>query len=114
MKGIKLSLVLVVIFLLSASVIAETEYRSVPASFSSESASCVECHESSMPGMVKEWRYSRHYGADVGCYECHAAEETDADAFEHNGYNISVIVSPREANTIGAAPATMVASTILN
>jgi formate-dependent nitrite reductase cytochrome c552 subunit len=72
------------------------EYRSVPASMSEESAACVECHESDMPGLVKEWRYSRHYAADVGCYECHAAEPGDADAFEHSGYNIAIIVSPKD------------------
>jgi len=72
--------------------------RSVPTTLSKESASCVECHEDDMPGLVKEWRWSRHYGADVGCYECHAAEVTDADAFEHNGYNIAVIVSPKDCS----------------
>jgi hypothetical protein len=98
MKGFNITLVLVALLLLTTSVIAESNYRSVPASLSSESASCVECHESSMPGMVKEWRYSRHYGADVGCYECHAAEPTDTDAFEHNGYDIAVIVSPKDCS----------------
>lgn len=98
MNGFKISLVLILIFLFSITTTAETNFRSVPATFSSESASCVECHESIMPGMVKEWRYSRHYGADVGCYECHGAENTDADAFEHNGYNIAVIVSPKDCS----------------
>ncbi|MCX6833841.1 MAG: multiheme c-type cytochrome [candidate division Zixibacteria bacterium] len=72
--------------------------RSVPTTLSQESASCVECHESDMPGLVKEWRWSRHYGADVGCYECHAAESGDADAFEHNGFSIAVIVSPKDCS----------------
>lgn len=72
--------------------------RSVPTTLSQESASCVECHESDMPGLVKEWRWSRHYGADVGCYECHAADPADADAFEHNGYSIAVIVSPKDCS----------------
>lgn len=72
--------------------------RSVPASLSEESASCVECHESDMPGLVKEWRISRHYGADVGCYECHGAAETDPDAVEHNGYYISIVVSPKDCS----------------
>jgi hydroxylamine dehydrogenase len=72
--------------------------RSVPTTLSQESASCVECHESDMPGLVKEWRWSRHYGADVGCYECHAADPAEADAFEHNGYSIAVIVSPKDCS----------------
>ena len=72
------------------------KYRAVPQQLSEESASCVECHEADMPGLVKEWRYSRHYGANVGCYECHGADPKDPDAVEHNGYSVSVIVSPKD------------------
>jgi len=71
-------------------------YRSVPDQLSEASASCVMCHESSMPGLVKEWRFSRHYGANVGCYECHRAEPGDPDGMDHNGYTVSVIVSPKD------------------
>lgn len=73
-------------------------YRSVPSTLSEESASCVECHEEGMPGLVKEWRYSRHYAANVGCYECHAADPKDPDAFEHDGHSIAVIVSPKDCS----------------
>lgn len=86
----------VMTLLFAASMAVAGENRSVPKSLSEESAACVECHEEQMPGMVKEWRYSRHYGADVGCFECHSAETTDADAFEHNGFSIAIIVSPRD------------------
>jgi hypothetical protein len=51
-----------------------------------------------MAGMVKEWRHSRHYAADVGCFECHAAQPGDADAMEHFGYEIAVIVSPKDCS----------------
>ncbi|MEW5795610.1 MAG: multiheme c-type cytochrome [Candidatus Zixiibacteriota bacterium] len=74
------------------------QYRSVPNKLTEESASCIECHESDMPGLVKEWRWSRHYAADVGCFECHAAEPSDPDGFEHNGYNIAIIVSPKDCS----------------
>jgi len=59
---------------------------------------CIECHEADMPGLVREWRASRHYAADVGCFECHGAAETDPDAVEHNGYSIAVIVSPKDCS----------------
>jgi hypothetical protein len=51
-----------------------------------------------MPGLVREWRYSRHYAANVGCYECHAAAPDDADAFEHDGNTIATIVSPKDCS----------------
>jgi len=98
MKGTKLTVILIVLLLFGAMVFAKNEYRSVPTSLSEESASCVACHESDMPGLVKEWRYSRHFGADIGCYECHAADPKDPDAFEHNGYTIAVIVSPKDCS----------------
>ncbi len=82
---------------LAITVHAQNErYRSVPDQLSEASASCVMCHESSMPGLVKEWRFSRHYGANVGCYECHRADPGDPDGMDHNGYTVSVIVSPRD------------------
>ncbi len=87
----------VVISMMAASVVIG-QGRSVPASLSEESAACVECHEADMPGMTGEWRHSRHYAADVGCYECHAANEGDADLIEHNGFNIAVIVSPKDCS----------------
>jgi len=71
-------------------------YRPVPMSLTEESASCINCHESEMPGLVGEWRHSLHYGANVGCYECHGAYPKDADAFEHNDYYIATIVSPKD------------------
>ena len=70
--------------------------RTVPTSLSAESAACVTCHEADMPGLVKEWRHSQHYAADIGCYECHAADKGDADAIEHDDFLISIIVSPKD------------------
>jgi len=92
-----ISVLMMPALLASASVLAQGN-RAVPASLSEESASCIECHEADMPGLVKEWRHSRHYAADVACYECHAATPGDADAVEHNGYNIAVIVSPKDCS----------------
>ncbi|MBF0142734.1 MAG: hydroxylamine oxidoreductase [Magnetococcales bacterium] len=47
-------------------------------------------------GLTQQWGRSKHYGANVGCYECHKAEPGDADAFRHKNYLISVIVSPKD------------------
>lgn len=63
---------------------------------SKETKTCLECHEDENPGIVKPWMNSRMGKAGVGCYECHKAEKGDKDAFEHNDYLISVIVSPKD------------------
>ncbi|MDF1545495.1 MAG: multiheme c-type cytochrome [bacterium] len=89
-------ILVVTAMVLAVSSATASDYRSVPGSLTEASATCIECHEDAMPGLVKEWRYSRHYGANVGCYECHGAEPGDTDAFEHNGYNIAIIVSPKD------------------
>jgi hydroxylamine dehydrogenase len=94
MKKIKLGL-LITVLLLSCFTVALAS-RTIPTSLSKESAACVTCHEADMPGLVKEWRHSQHYAADVGCFECHAAEKDDADAVEHDEYLIATIVSPKD------------------
>jgi hypothetical protein len=66
----------------------------LPATLSEESQECIDCHKSENVSMYQQWGTSKHYGANVGCYECHMADEGDADAFEHGGYSIAVIVSP--------------------
>ena len=57
---------------------------------------CVECHEETTPGIVGQWRDSKHSEIEVSCIDCHQAEESDLDAFEHYGKNIAIIVSPKD------------------
>ncbi len=64
----------------------------VPAS----SRACVECHTQSTPGIVDHWKGSPHAGKGVGCFECHRAEEGDADAFLHYGNRIATVITPRD------------------
>src|SRR3972149_6391258 len=68
------------------------------AQISEATSTCLECHQETMPGLTGEWRSSKHYGADVGCYECHGADPKDTDAFEHNGFYIATIVSPKDSS----------------
>ena len=57
---------------------------------------CVDCHAAENPGLYQQWGSSRHYRANVGCYECHAADPDDADAFLHYDRTIAIIVSPAD------------------
>ncbi|MBD3226376.1 MAG: hydroxylamine oxidase [Caldithrix sp.] len=91
---------------------------------SAETEECLMCHSMMNPGLVASWRESRHSKITpeqgmqksklqkrvsstaidsalqpvvVGCYECHALNtDQHADAFEHNGYTINVVVSPND------------------
>ncbi|MDH4230347.1 MAG: multiheme c-type cytochrome [Nitrospirota bacterium] len=63
---------------------------------SKESQKCVGCHRELTVNIYQQWGKSKHYGANIGCYECHRADSSDADAVKHNGLTISVLVSPRD------------------
>ncbi len=67
------------------------------AGLSAESKACVQCHQkSATPVVVQQWASSRHAMNGVGCYECHQADKADKDAFEHNGFTISMLVTPKD------------------
>jgi len=68
----------------------------VQAKVSSTTQECLECHVLQMPGLITQWEASSHWQAGVGCYECHMAEKGDADAMDHNGFLVAVIVSPKD------------------
>ncbi|MBW1896340.1 MAG: cytochrome c3 family protein, partial [Deltaproteobacteria bacterium] len=61
-----------------------------------ETKTCVECHAETTPGIVGQWRDSKHSEIEVSCIDCHQADESDLDAFEHYGKNIAIIVSPKD------------------
>jgi len=66
------------------------------AAVSDQTAKCLGCHESGMPGLVLQWQSSTHWQSGVGCYECHKAKKGEPDAMQHNGFTIATIVSPRD------------------
>lgn len=90
---------------------------------SDATADCLGCHEVVHPGIVEGWKKSRHArttpgkalqvedetarkvsstdvpdeltGHVVGCAECHTLRpEKHKDTFDHNGYEVHVVVSP--------------------
>jgi hydroxylamine dehydrogenase len=78
------------------------ESPSVPgpaqATISEPSSDCIACHSANefLGAQIGEWRRGAHAQAQVGCYECHSAEDGDPDAMAHNGYTISVLVTPND------------------
>ena len=97
------------------------------APISEDTETCLECHANLHPGIVEAWRQSRHAAttpaealkakglslkvssknvperlknAALGCAECHTLRpEAHQDTFEHNGYDIHVVVSPKDCGT---------------
>jgi formate-dependent nitrite reductase cytochrome c552 subunit len=86
--------------MLSVSSLTYASVKEAPKEMSAETKECVSCHQKNNPGIVQQWGRSKHYGANVGCYECHQADEGDVDAYIHDDKkvkkNISIIVSPKD------------------
>ena len=94
---------------------------------SEATSECMDCHNLIHPGIVQDWQRSRHAKTtpenalkvkglankvssenvpqelrqtSIGCAECHMRRpEAHADTFEHNGYDIHVVVSPDDCAT---------------
>jgi len=63
-----------------------------------ENKKCIDCHQSMTPGLVQQWKESKHSHSGIGCYNCHKAEEGDIDGMKHNGFFIATIVSPKDCS----------------
>jgi hypothetical protein len=61
-----------------------------------ETKTCLECHTKKQPTIVTSWQKSSHAASGVGCYECHGAETSEPDSFEHFGSTVAVLVTPRD------------------
>ena len=73
---------------------------------SKESQACIACHQSgAAPLAVQQWAASRHAQVGIGCYECHQADKTRPDAFDHFSYSISVMVTPKSCGNCHAQQA---------
>ena len=101
-----------------------------PVVLSDQTEECIDCHGGIMPGVVEDWRSSRHAkitpesalakpelerrissesvsdnlkSVAVGCYECHSLNpDKHKDNFEHFGYKINIVVSPGDCQTCHA------------
>jgi len=103
MKHIKSTLAILMLAACTAALSAQSPVPSaqavarLSAGTSKASQACIACHSKGVtPVVVQQWAHSKHASNGIGCYECHQAAKTDKDAFQHNGYTISVLVTPRD------------------
>ena len=66
---------------------------------SAENKRCIDCHTTKdvAVGGINDWKVSRHAPKGIGCIECHRAEKDEADAYDHEGFMISTLVTPKPA-----------------
>lgn len=97
------------------------------AEVSEKSQECIECHQEVTPGIVEDWKTSIHSKVSpvealrkpelsrtisatkvpdavgnvvIGCAECHTSNAKEhKDTFEHNGFQIHIVVTPRDCST---------------
>jgi hypothetical protein len=109
---------------------------------SEATSECIDCHATVHPGIVQDWRNSRHAGVTpkdamaveglarkvsnnkvpanlkdtvVGCAECHMLRpKAHADTFEHNGYDIHVVVSPDDCATCHSEEAAQYSNNLMS
>jgi hypothetical protein len=88
-------LALGVFFLFAAQAAA---YYVDPKKFGSPAGElCIICHREVTPGIYNQWRESTMGQAGVNCYDCHRAEKSDPDAFEHKE-SIAIVVTPKDCS----------------
>jgi hydroxylamine dehydrogenase len=87
-----LGLPFAVLFLAGIGFAAQPKKEAEP---SAESRRCVTCHENKTPGIVAQWRGSKHAAQGIGCFECHGAGQKDPGAFVHEGATIVTAVTPK-------------------
>jgi hydroxylamine dehydrogenase len=95
-RGLTLCLALAVLVLAGASTV-KAQAIGLP-EISPQSMECIECHRKADPVVYQQWGESKHYRANVACFECHGAERTDVDAYDHYGHVIAVLVTPKDCS----------------
>lgn len=79
--------------LLAAASMGVSAYGQAP-QISPAGQQCVDCHATTTPGAVEQWRSSAHAKRGVDCYSCHQAMANDPATFDHYGQRIAVIATP--------------------
>lgn len=102
LKKIILALTCIVAFGYADSVgnINLTKVMKVNRDLSPLAVKCIECHAKETPGIVADWKSSRHAHAGISCVDCHNVNADNPMAIkkEHpkdSGNHVSVLVSPK-------------------
>ncbi len=118
---------LISIILICICMMVKSGHAQPKPKISESTEACLTCHTTLHPGIVAEWRKSRHANvipaeglkrpklerrisnekvsdkiADfvVGCAECHTMNpEKHKDSFDHNGYKVHIVVTPSDCAT---------------
>jgi hydroxylamine dehydrogenase len=69
-----------------------------PKEITEQSKQCIACHKQHSPALYQQWGQSKHFRGNVGCFECHNANEGEVDAFTHYGQTIAVLVTPKDCS----------------
>jgi len=75
--------------------------KAPPEEMSEETKQCVACHKKNNPGITQQWGASKHYRANVGCYECHGMfkdQDRPDIVKDHFGYRIVVVVTLKDCS----------------
>jgi len=77
--------IIVVLGLMIAVAAAFAVAQSAPSTPDKSSQTCVDCHAKSSPGIVSDWKASKHAQKEVGCEACHGTNHSSAEDADKAG-----------------------------
>ena len=86
------------ILLLAPSAKAAEGPDEPPAITPAQNKTCADCHRKNSPALVMEWERSVHFQRSVGCLDCHASGKGKPGAWLHEGFFVSVLVTPKDCS----------------
>ncbi|MHB0968348.1 MAG: multiheme c-type cytochrome [Thermoanaerobaculia bacterium] len=62
---------------------------------------CIDCHDKKHAAVdwSRQWEQSRHAEKGIGCMSCHQAKKGEADLWEHEGYLVAMVPSPKDCES---------------
>lgn len=98
-KRMSTGLSLLLVLAVNANSTPESSGLQMKRGLSATSQQCISCHENVSPGIVADWKNSRHSHAGVSCLECHTTDSANSWAIDHSEYldgdiHVSTLVSP--------------------